>query len=212
MCQPLHLVLECVFEEGDGVSSRKTEEVTGDMDREREAGKKPLMAPDLVLLLLAAPSQGRVEEGKINGITRLVKLLFLALQETDVAKHVKDPFPFKPYDYGPYSKEIYEAVELLEEAGLLRDKRIMAGRSLDEMEELAAATEEREGVERQFILTMEGGAVAKLLAQHSPEASEMLAAIKDKYGGMPLGRLIRYVYQQYPSYAQKSKIRDRISG
>lgn len=180
------------------------------MDHTSKVENKPLIAPDLVLLLLAAPTKVGGAEDRINGITRLEKLLFLASQETDVLKQVEDPFRFKAYDYGPYSKEVYEAVELLEEAGLLEEQRVLEGRALDEMEELAAATEEREGIERRYVLTEEGRAVARLLAQRSPEVSEKLATIKDKYAGMPLGRLIRYVYQQYPPYAEKSKIRDRM--
>jgi uncharacterized protein YwgA len=171
---------------------------------------EPLIGPDLVLLLLAAPTKVRTAHHRINGITRLEKLLFLASQEGEVMKQVEDPFRFQAYDYGPYSKQVYEAVELLEEARLLEEQRVLEGRALDEMEELAAATEEREGIERRFVLTDQGRAVAHLLSERNPEVTKMLATIKDKYAGMPLGRLIRYVYQQYPSYAEKSKIRDQV--
>jgi uncharacterized protein YwgA len=176
------------------------------MNRENEQ----LIGPDLLLLLLAAPTKVGSAEGRMNGITRLEKLLFLASEEEEVLEGVEDPFEFRPYDFGPYSKEIYESVELLEEAGLLDEHRVLGGRALDEMEEVAAATGEREGVERQFVLTDHGKAVARLLARRNPMVSRKLTTIKDKYARMPLGRLVRYVYERYPRYAEKSKIRDQV--
>lgn len=174
------------------------------------ASSEDLIAPDLILLLLAAPSRVRSANDRIHGITRLEKLLFLADKETKVAGKVDKAFQFKPYDYGPYSKEIYEAVELLEEAMLVGEERVFEGQSLDEMEEAVGGHYEAEGTERRLFLTNEGKAVAGLLAKQHPDVPRELSAIKDKYAGMPLRRLIRYVYGTYPEYAEASKIRDQF--
>jgi uncharacterized protein YwgA len=169
-----------------------------------------LIGPDLVLLLLAA--HGRTEEStdRVNGITRLEKLLFLAEQEKDIGRDVRNAFQFKAYDYGPYSKAVYDAVELLTEAGLINQERAYAGQPLDEMEEWTAGVDQREGLERRFTLTDRGKAIANLLAGQHKEVIAALSDVKRKYGDWPLRQLIRYVYSTYPTYAEASKIRDQV--
>jgi uncharacterized protein len=175
-----------------------------------EEPKANLFAEDLILLLLySAPSAGEAH-GELNGATRLEKLLFLADKEAEIGKLVPNPFSFKPYDYGPYSKDIYEAIDLLEEARLLEEERVIEGMSIDELEEFTTGVEEREGVERRFRLTPEGRDVAALLAKQFPDVARRLATIKQRYGALPLRRLIRYVYTQYPAFAEASKIRDQV--
>lgn len=171
---------------------------------------KELHAPDLILMLLAS-STSRSSEQRLDGITRLEKLLFLADKETDIRERVSDPFNFEPYDFGPYSKAVYEAVELLEQAGLVREDRAYQGQALDSFEEAQAITpDEFEGVERRFWLTEDGRSVARLLSAVHPDVARDIAKVKAQYGDMPLRRLIRYVYSKYPKYAEASKIRDEI--
>jgi uncharacterized protein YwgA len=174
------------------------------------AQQRDLTAEDLVLLLIAAIGPDG-EIGRLNGITRLEKLLFLADKETKVSAAVNQPFAFRAYDYGPYSKAVYEAVDLLEQAGLLREERVLEGASLDELEEdFAAGSDVREGVERRFVLTDVGKEVADLLMSRNPVESTDLATIKQQYGGLPLRTLIGFVYRKYPDYAKVSKIRSEI--
>jgi hypothetical protein len=175
-----------------------------------ESELEALVGSDLILLLLAAPSRVSSAKDRIHGVTRLEKLLFLADKETDIAGRVEDAFRFRPYHYGPYSKELYEAVELLEEAGLISEERVYEGRTLDEMEEATAGQLELEGTERRFLLTPDGKAVAGLLAEHHKDVTKALAGIKERYAAMPLRRLIRYVYGAYPDYAEASRIKDQF--
>lgn len=171
-----------------------------------------LVGPDLVLLLLAAPGRTAEDEGRVNGITRLEKLIYLATKETDAAKAVEQPFVFKPYDYGPYSKEIYEAIDILENVGLVKEERSFAGRTLseDEMEDWTSSLDEREGVERRFYLTPQGKDVSALLSSRHRAVAAALSSIKLTYGSASLKRLIRYVYETYPDDATASKILDRV--
>lgn len=172
-----------------------------------------LVGSDLVLLILAAPTGVKSADGRANGITRLEKLLYLAEQETDVAAAVTDePLVFTPYDYGPFSKEVYEAVEILEESRLVREERQVEGRTVDSLEDVdvTGAVDDDEYVTRCFVLTPEGKAVARLLGQGHPEVLAALSGIKDKYAGRPLSSLIQYVYRAYPDSAVNSKIRDRV--
>lgn len=169
-----------------------------------------LVAPDLILLLLRAPTKVRGARDRVDGVTRLEKLLYLVERETPVTEKVGDRFEFKPYHFGPYSRAVYEAVELLEEAGLLREDRVFAGGVLDEVEEEAMVVDDTEGVERRFLLTDDGIAVADLLANQYPQVIKHLTEIKDKYSGMSLSSLIRVVYTKYPESAVQSRIRDQI--
>ncbi|MCA1704747.1 MAG: SocA family protein [Actinobacteria bacterium] len=170
-----------------------------------------LIGPDIVLLLLAAPTRVREVQDRIAGITRLEKLLFLADKEADVQADVSSGrLEFIAYHYGPYSKAVYEAVELLEEAKLLREERMIGDRTLDEVEEVATDATEEGPVERRFFLTDNGKTVAGLLAKQYPDAVAKLSEVKDQYGKMSLRQLIRYVYTRFPDYAKESKIRDQV--
>ena len=170
-----------------------------------------LIAPDLVLLLLATPTRWEDATNRINGITRLEKLLFLVDKECNYGEVLEQSFAFVPYHYGPYSKEVYEAVELLEEAGLIREQRGFTDSELDRAEELfysGMATEI--SYERQFILTEDGRTVANFLFRGHPQLESEIKRIKDTYAGLPLQALIYHVYTEYPDYAAKSIIRDQI--
>lgn len=174
---------------------------------------EPLISTDIILLLIAAP--GGAQAGKLNGITRLEKLVFLIAQETSVNNQSEDPFAFEAYNYGPYSKEVYEAVDLLEDLGLITETREYEDSGLDEMEESTVVASENEGVdragvERRFSLTSDGEKVAQALAQQHSKANGAIADIRARYGRMSLRQLIRYVYARYPAYAEKSIIRDDL--
>ena len=168
-----------------------------------------LVGSDLILLLLAAPTRWEEATNRINGITRLEKLLFIASNECDL-DNVEDAFEFTPYHYGPYSRAVYEAVEILEEAGLIRESRPFVASGLDRAEELFSDMTNEIEFERQFILTPDGEAIANYLAKWHRGVSAQLSEIKDRHAGVALQSLIRYVYTRYPTYAIKSRIRDEI--
>lgn len=173
-----------------------------------------LEGSDLVLMLLAAPTKVSSAKGRVNGITRLEKLLYLVEKETSVAKSVAGkPLKFKAYNYGPFSKDVYEAVELLEESELLTEERVVDDHTIDSMEDVnvTGAVESDEYVERRFVLTEQGILVANLLAQHHPEVAKQLTGIKDQYAERSLSGLIRYVYKTYPASAKNSVIAHRYA-
>lgn len=171
---------------------------------------------DLILLLLAAETADPDDRFKCDGITRLEKLLFLVDKETDLADEISESFDFQPYHYGPYSKEVYDAVEFLESMKLLQETSVDAVSGLDIEEELDTLdlddmNEEGPYVLRRLELTDDGKAVAQVLSKRiSPKGKESLKEIKDRYGTMPLRTLLRYVYATYPDFASQSKIRDSV--
>jgi uncharacterized protein YwgA len=172
---------------------------------------------DTILLLLAAETSNPKQRFRCDGITRLEKLVFLLKQETDFDSELSEPFAFEAYHYGPYSREVYDAVDFLKAMQLMSERRVDVSSGLDVGEESEALDfydsldEEERYIERQLELTEDGKAVARVLSTRvSPKGKDALKAIKDKYGTMPLRQLLRYVYDRYPPYAEKSLIRDAI--
>lgn len=161
--------------------------------------------------MLLAPAKGTGSQGSIRGVTRLEKLLFLADQEVKLPE-VEDRPEFVPYHYGPYSKAVYEDVELLEEADLVREEREIAGQGLDRMEEAEAAGSDVEWTERRFFLTEAGRAVAGRLATDHPTVYQAFTKLKMDYGSLSLNRLLSHVYEQYPNFTGASRIREQVLG
>ena len=171
-----------------------------------------LRGSDLVLLLMAADTTIATAQDRINGVTRLEKLLYLVEQETDVPDAVRiERLNFKPYNYGPFSRDVYQGVETLESADLVIEERRPSGRSDDALEalDMIEEGEDDEYVERCYVLTPKGKAIASFLAKQYPDVDASLSSIKNKYAGLSLSALIRYVYRTYPESTVNSKIRDQ---
>ncbi|MDE0268959.1 MAG: hypothetical protein OXI96_07990 [Acidimicrobiaceae bacterium] len=172
-----------------------------------------LIGSDLILLLLAAPTRWEHASNRIEGITRLEKFLFLIEQECDYQSHIEERFHFEAYNYGPYSKEVYEAVDILKEAGLIEEFRKLTDSVLDSAEELLYSDTTTEiSYERQFSLTENGRTIANYLANQHPKLQKRISNLKDEYGDLTLQDLIFHVYTRYPDYAKNSVIRDKIMG
>ena len=181
---------------------------------------------DLVVLMLAAPdSRGRVSP--MRGITRLQKLLYLTEKESGIDLSEvgeEDRFQFRAYKYGPFSKEVYEAIDFLANADLITvekgDQQDVFGREegIPITEELDPDADHGEFVdpevgppyeEQSFELTERGKIVAKrLLAKKlSADDWERLKSVKRKYAERSLTSLLAYVYRTYPESATESEIR-----
>ncbi len=171
---------------------------------------------DLILLLLAAPTADPAQRFRCNGVTRLEKLLFLLEHEYEIVSELSDSFDFEPYHYGPYSKEVYDAVDLLRSLKLLsvEQHEVRSGLDLGELSESLDRTDLGAGgeyVEQQVILTESGKAVARVLSRRLSESGKQtLTAVKDRYGAMPLRQLLRYVYDKYEDYTVTSRIKESL--
>lgn len=179
---------------------------------------------DLVLLMLGAPTADPEQDGRCAGITRLEKLAYLLERDSRFDELTREPseeLHFQPYHYGPYTREIYDAVDLLVGIGLVRERRRTTGTSLDLAEEIGGldprdlgifgGTRNERYVERVFELSEKGRYVARVLAERvgSGAVSE-ITRIKDEYGSMPLRSLLRRVYKAHPEMTTRSRIRDNL--
>lgn len=171
---------------------------------------------DVILVLLHAKS-GR-QDGKegIIGNTRLDKMIFLLEKETAFAKYLKD-FSYEPYNFGPYSSEVFDAIQALRSAGLVKLTPSSSDQFLEEAD--------RYQIERQladgdspgpkstitYSLTAEGEEVASsLFLSLTKEERDELQKFKLQFNNMSLQELIRYVYKKYPEYTTESKIRNQF--
>ncbi len=136
----------------------------------------------LLLLILVAGGETRKYNEPVAGRTKLMKELFL-LQQRD--KKVAPRYDFKPYDYGPFSQQIWSDLEELKVRGLIDSENLYPGET--------------------YFLTPRGVAVARVLWSHEdPKTLERIFDIKVRFNRMPLSQLLSYVYSSYPQYASKS--------
>jgi len=181
---------------------------------------------DLILALLYAGGEKRTENEEIRGNTRLDKLVFLLKQETTLKKYLND-FGFEPYNFGPYSSEVFDTVQALTNAKLVQITYESSEGYLDEADRYAVEVQlddpdrSRFGVQSGaeqtaepmlvYNLTPQGVEVAKALYESlPPEEREELHSLKKRFNSIPLRKLIQYVYRQHPEYTTESVIKDSI--
>jgi uncharacterized protein YwgA len=135
------------------------------------------------------------DEEPIEGRTRLQKMVFVMQQELveEGVFQEEDLYEFFAYDYGPFSKELAEAIDEMIEVGLLEEetKEYDEEGNLKYLYELQ--TEGRELAEQELDET----APAELL--------EKAQNLKQRYNDdLSLPEVIDEVYAEYPEYAEDS--------
>lgn len=171
---------------------------------------------DVILVLLFSGGSKKSENEEIMGNTRLVKLIFLLEKETSLRQYLRD-FLYEAYNYGPFSSELYDALQALVNAGLVRDRQSESEGFLDEADRFHI--ERQTGSEAEslrnttvYSLTRKGIIVASTLYRNlTEEEREELTNIKRQFNGLSLRRLLQYVYRKYPEYTTESVIRENIS-
>lgn len=179
------------------------------------ADRDPLETDDAVVLVLGAPG-GKEPQGHLEGVTRLEKLIFLLERETPVREWMTEKADFRSYRFGPFSSRVYEAVDTLAAADLLRDSARTSDDVADRWESVNALMDEGDldpYTTRDFTLTTRGEHYySALLSELPPNAEKVLADFKGKFARLPMRQLVRYVYERYPQFTDKSEIRDEILG
>jgi hypothetical protein len=176
---------------------------------------------DLVLLLLfEARKRGM---WSLAGTTRLQKLIFLVAQSpeyTSLGDRGGAPgIGFRPYRKGPFTPEVYEAIELLAEFDppLIKVKDEPDKQSALELDEYLdevdidrsepSATSAPRPTEYQ--LTSDGQLVAAQLERETPAGlKHAISRVLAAFGPMGLRQLLRVVYQEYPEYTTRSQIKE----
>ena len=177
------------------------------------ANEFPIEVDDAIVLLLGAKSKFPSLSGRIKGITRMEKLIFLLEKETQIGELLTEDPEFHAHNFGPFSSKIYQAVETLEAAELIQEKINYSGSTDDTWETVNIVGEDAPFANREFTLTDRGRRYFQVLCKGLEESVlEEVSRIKDRFASIPLRQLVRYVYTKYPEYTEKSIIKEEILG
>lgn len=182
-----------------------------------------LLGSDYLLLLLYLN-----DKQPIRGAVRLIKMMFLfneqiapVLKKKGLdSKNLPD---FMAYNYGPFSKDVYEQVELFSGIKFIHIK------DLYEMEEMSTVDnvsekefidecyEDEEEVKQEssfleYSITDVGSGFVEneLLGKITDEQLNLLKQYKKKITSMTIKELLYYVYTRYPEYTEKSMIKEEV--
>lgn len=193
-----------------------------DLEHER---RTPFQLKEAMLVLVGADGANGHPNEPIDGKMRLQKLLFLMTQHLrpDVAAR------FEAHNFGPFDDAVSVDLQFLAGEGLIEP---IGGTT--EIEVLPPGSDRGDRILEwirsrndkgsnstleTYRLTQKGLTwVERFFASEefgSAEAKERLAAeaarMKRVYGHMPLEDLVEYVYQEYPEFTARSKIRHEVA-
>lgn len=165
---------------------------------------------DVLLVLLHAKGATGQQNEPVLGITRLQKLLFLLWKEGSFYKTLPDLYNFKAYDFGPCMDDLYDDIEFTQSIELVVvDERDTAS-EYDNGDEVAFMRSlglrmPRPKCRRDYSLSPAGiEAASELWADLQKAEAEAVESIKRRFNRMPFFDLLRYVYNKYPKFAEKS--------
>ena len=189
---------------------------------------KKLNGADYLLLLLY------LDDGKpIRGAVRLMKMMFLYNKEIAVLLKNKgldsDKLPdFYAYDFGAFSKDVYEQVELFKSIEFITVKNIKADEEMAEVDDL----EDEPFINEEYlrdtkVRNIDGKYYEYKIAKNgsdfiqneiidksliTPEQLEILERFKRKIISLSPKQLLRYTYIKYPEYTINSLIKKEVLG
>lgn len=188
-----------------------------------------LNAADYLLFLLDTD-----ERTPINGAIRLMKMMFLFNQEIMPAISKKGATvgelpQFFAYDFGPFSKDIYEQIEFFENLNFLKTSQVDAVDHTDEFDDWETIYGEdvldstlKDGYRRlnidyksiKYEITERGDRYVqtKIAPELSGEIKELLTNFKRKINSITTQQLLFYVYSRYEKFTTESKIKEKVLG
>jgi uncharacterized protein YwgA len=142
---------------------------------------------DVLKMLLYAPSPSAPKPGSrgIIGKTRLQKEVFLA-QKSLQDNHIKRKYGFMPYRYGPFSRQLYFDINLLQSQGLVEEKTDLG----------------ESGFTREYRLTAAGIREVESMIQNVEfkKIYDIVREIKRKYNETPLVDLVEFTHREFPEF------------
>ena len=187
--------------------------------------KEKLTGADYLLVLLYLDNKK-----PIKSAVRLTKMMFLFNEEIapllkSKGIDIQDLPKFQAYNYGPFSKDVYEQIELFQSINFLEVRNLNAIEEMDEaddweetafIDEIAEQEVEyesrRDGKYMQYRLTGKGAeyVCAKIIPHLTKEQIELLLEYKKRIIHTPVKAILRYVYTKYPEMTDNSLIRDEV--
>ncbi len=184
---------------------------------------KKLNGADYLLLLLYLDNKS-----PILGAIRLEKMMFLFNNE--IAPRLKetgldsDKLPeFIAYNFGPFSKDVYEQVELFKGIGFLQVINLKAKEELIEADDWEEGpfskeldytgfqlNEEKRYYKYQMLDLGADYVSKKICPELTEEQLAMLLQFKKKITSLSPKQILRYVYTKYPDFTSNSLIKNEV--
>lgn len=188
---------------------------------------KKLLGSDYLLLLLYLNNKE-----PIKGAVRITKMMFLFKEQiADLLKQKgldSEQLPgFLAYNYGPFSKDVYEQIELFKNIGFVKVSDISQTEDMAEFDNwietpfidelLKDDDDEYKLVDNKYLkyeLTALGETFVKneLLPYINSEQKKILEMFKNKITKSKIKDILYYVYSTYPEYTENSLIREKVLG
>lgn len=140
----------------------------------------------LVLALLVEKAKRARRTAAEVLVTALMKYVFLLQMEGNAGR--RRLYHFVPYHYGPFAKKLYSDLEALQNEGLVR-------------------VENDEEEDKTRITLVDSSKAEEVLASLPEDLKQDAAAIVETYGDLDHNALLKTVYEKYPAYARKSRLR-----
>ena len=188
-----------------------------------------LNAADYLLFLLDTD-----ERTPIIGAIRLMKMMFLFNQEimptiSKKGANVGELPHFFAYDFGPFSKDIYEQIDFFENLDFIKTSQIDVADHTDEFDDWETIYGEdvldntlKDGYRRlnidyksiKYEITERGDRYvqAKISPEISDEIKTLLTSFKRKINSITTQQLLFYVYSRYDNFTTESKIKEKVLG
>ncbi|SRR6266511_4774994 len=147
-----------------------------------QAGREAVNRKDWLLLFMSAEALGVDGPPDLDPV-RVQKGMFL-LSRRGPARHL---YTFRPYNWGPFSRDIYDDLDSLQADGLLQSQR-RTGRSW-----------------RVYWTTDAGHDRAAAIAARLPKTDlDWLGKMRHYVTSRSFTRLLRELYEAYPEYKHRS--------
>lgn len=194
----------------------------------KEENRKQFKILHIVHLLIFAPLVNKIKPEPIIGRTRLMKMVFLFEKEIlkSFAEGQELNSDFIAFDYGPYSKKVYEAIDFLQVNDIIKVKEINPNRidaydlnietvisNFEENSDVLEADGDDQLLEgfwitEKGIQMMNNKDVWFSWINLNENQKKMLQEFKNRSVTARLYDILKYVYHKYPDYAENSKIKE----
>jgi uncharacterized protein YwgA len=167
---------------------------------------------DVLLVLLYLKGRTEQTAEAIRGMVRMMKLLFLVQKATGAFKRLAFDYEFIPARFGPHSSEVYDDLQILNMAGLIKRTEFDEdGTPVIRRDDHGQMPEtEFAGVNALYELTEEGQDFAARLVRHLESKETVLlgelATFKQQLARMRWQQIVAYVYEKYPEYTTESEL------
>lgn len=146
-----------------------------------------------ILRFMYAPDGYGRHNQPVYGKTRLMKACFLMDRKLEEKFDVETGFKFEPHRYGPFDKGVYDAVDYLRSEDLLD---VTEPEEHDDDYDLI-----------KYHLTSQGEVEAEQeYNEISIKQQELIKWVKNEHALKKLGKLITYVYNEYPKMTEESEL------